>query len=448
MTTIWEDKIVAINPLIENGRLLGTAIVSKNQKYFYAANVDIEKLIEPAKHIITFDDNPLNFRALYYQFKPSIKFQTLGDIVKQEYFTTETHDVIYFDRPEKARQTVIEAVFMLQFFLKHYKNRNKEVYNLDRRLIELCKNYQAEIEINETAIRTELSLVQKQQWDTERKLFHLVGYPITSLVQIKDESIKKKAEKYLGQINIFKQKYENLIQFLDVTKLKLEFDITSTATGRILCRDRENDIGLFTPEKSLRELFIANKECVFISADYKRQEACILAKVAEDEQLELDVQNEDFYSRLARWAIGDTNKQSGKILFYAVIYGAKPETVANELGIDSFLANQAINKIKKRYSDLNYWLKNFKAKTNYFGRPLHTNTVNAYIQSTASDILKDRLLATFSFNPVLILSDNIIYQVKHYEIEKHIEIIKNLLQKTYPFKLEVDLKTSYNLKFN
>lgn len=451
MSTVWDDKTIAINPLIENDTLLGTAIVSKNQKYFYAADVDIERLVAKAKHIITFDGYKsyynLNFRALYYQIKPTIKFQSLADIIKQEYYTTNTEGTVYFSKPDKAKQSIVEAMFMLQFFLKHYKNKNKSIYELDKKLIRFCKEYHPEIQINQTLLRTNLSMIQKQQWDTERILFNVVGYPIVSIAQVQDKELQKRVENYLGQIQKYKQNFDELIDYLDISELKIDFDVTSTATGRILCRDRSNSLGLISPDKKFRELFVAKKNHIFLSADYKRQEANILAVVSEDEQLKNDLQNDNFYKELAKKTIKKEEKSIGKILFYAVIYGAKPETVANELNIKISLANEAINKIKKQYPDLNYWLKNFNENTNYFGRRLHTNTVNAYIQSTAADILRDRLIATCQFNPVLVLSDNIIYQVKDIDIKNQIEIINNLLQKTLPFNLKVSLKAYYNLSF-
>lgn len=451
MSTIWEHKTVAINPLVVDNEILGYAIVSKNQKYFYGSDVNIDSLLEDCKARIEFEGIKYNFRALYYQMKPAIKFQTLADIVKQEYFTTSTQDIIYFDRPEGARQAVVEAVFMLEFFLKNYKKRNKAIYDLDKQLLYRTNNYKGEILVNEVKVRTELSLLQKQQWDIERELFKEVGFPVQNIIEVPKEQ-REDVEDYFEKIKNCKQKYEELIQYFGISKLKLEFNVTSTATGRILCRDRENKIGLFTPDKQYRELFYANSkdeiDYKFISADYIRQEATILATVSEDEQLLEDIQDDDFYSRLARWTIRNTSKQIGKTLFYAVIYGSKASNLANELNISETEAIGAINKIKKRYSDLNYWLKHFNENTNYFGRPLHQNTINAYMQSTAADIVRDRLLATFHLHPVLVLSDNIIYLVKKNSLEEIKNIIQILLQNTKPFNLKVKLKSSYNLLFN
>jgi len=451
MSSIWQSKVVAINPLKENNEITGYAIVSKEHKHFYGSNIDLDHILKDAKGKIYFDapSERYNFRALYYQLKPNIKFQNISDIVKQEYYTTNVKDILYFVKREGAKQAVIEACFMLEFFKKNYKERNDKIYHLDKNLLNLTSNYESEISINKIQLRTDLSLYQKKRWDTERKLFEKTGYPIQNQFSIDNPKLRESSSvvKVLDQIKDYKSKVNYLEKYLDLPKIVLNFDITATATGRILCRDKQNNIGLFAPDKNYRYLFPAKKEFIFISADYKRQEACILAKVSNDKQLEQDIQEEDFYSRLARWTIRETKKQIGKTLFYAVIYGAKSQTVAEELKIDIDTIKQAIRKIKNRYKSLSSWLEDFDENTNYFGRPLHNNTVNAYVQSTAADILKDRLIATFNYSPALILSDNIIYQIKDVDIQRKIENIKLLLQKTSPFNLKVDIKTSYNLSF-
>lgn len=449
MSSIWQNKIVAINPLKENNEITGYAIVSKEHKHFYGSNIDLDQILKDVKGKICFDDpgEKYNFRALYYQLKPNIKFQNISDIVKQEYYTTDVKDTLYFVNREGAKQAVVEACFMLEFFKKNYKERNEKIYFLDKNLLKLTSNYESEISINKTQLRTDLSLYQKKRWDIERELFEKVGYPIQSQFSIDDSKLRESSNvaKALDQIKNYKSKVDYLEKYLNLPKIVLNFDITATSTGRILCRDRQNDIGLFAPDKNYRNLFPAKKGFIFISADYKRQEACILAEISKDEQLKQDIQDDDFYSRLARWTIRETKKQIGKTLFYAVIYGAKSQTVAEELKIDIDTIKSAIKKIKNRYKNLSNWLEDFNESTNYFGRPLHNNTVNAYVQSTAADILKDRLLATFNYGPALILSDNVIYQTRDVDIQRKTENIKLLLQSTLPFNLEVEIKTSYNL---
>ena len=99
------------------------------------------------------------------------------------------------------------------------------------------------------------------------------------------------------------------------------------------------------------------------------------------------------------------------------------------------------------YSSLNHWLVKFDQKTNYFRRKLHENTVNAYVQSTAADIIRDRLIATKQCNPILVLADNIIYEVPADRENYPIEVIENLLNDTSPFNLKVKLEVSDTLKF-
>ena len=478
--SIWQDKTVAINFLRKDDSDLGFAISDGENTYFYSSEANFESLINVAKNVIAFNSfeskvkTKHNFKSLYYQVKPATKFQTLSDIVKSEYFTGDPENYTYFCRPEGARQCCTEALFMKQFYVKHYKNLNKSVLKLDNALLEFFTDWRSKIRIDQAKLRTELSVIQKNQWDTERRIFKQIGYPVISLNQVDFDDRYEGIERDFEIVQQCKQKYDDLIPYLDLKSVNIEFDTTATATGRILCRDRKNNIGLFTPDKQYRDLFISNGNMQFVSADYIRQEANILATVSEDEQLLEDLLDDNFYSTLAQnsgmcsskcsskdvskaasktvskssKAVSKaTSKQLGKLLFYAIIYGMKASTLADQLGESINNAELFIKRFKKMYSSLNHWLVKFDQKTNYFGRKLHENTVNAYVQSTAADIIRDRLIATKQCNPILVLADNIIYEVPADRENYPIEVIEDLLNDTSPFNLKVKLEVSDTLKF-
>lgn len=462
LTNTWTNKIVAFCPLLnENSRYQGFAVISKDLKFFYSATVKLEKLLETTKDIIVFDKYQLadqlkidlptkhNFRSLYFQLNSEIKFQNIFDIVKQECYSTDLDNIHYLIRPEGARKCVIAACFMLEYYLKNYKKVDKNILKIDNSLLEKYSARKSKITIDQVAIRTELSFIQKTKWDLERKLFKKIGYPVWNINSIDDYNQREDQSNInsLEEISNYKNKIEYLERFLNTPKMVLNFDTTATATGRILCRDKEHNLGLFAPDNKYKKLFVCEKDNLFISADYKRQEAFILATVSKDEQLLEDIQNNDFYSRLARWTLRETKKEIGKTLFYAIIYGSTVSSLAESLNISEQKAQESILKIKKRYKSLNKWLINFKEDKNYFGRKLHKNTVNAYIQSTAADIIRQKLLDTFKYNPVLVLADNIIYELPEKDYQNSLQGIRNQLNNT-PFKgLYTEPIISHSLEF-
>lgn len=434
--SVWSGKIIAIHPLIKDNDLLGYAVVSRKNRMFYSPSINLKELLKDAKETISFNGFMIkdfkckhHLKSLYYQLNPQLKFKSLEDIVKHECYCIHFDDVFYAIKPDGAENCVISANFMLEYYLKNYKKANKSILELDNLLLEKFSNRKSSILVDQFTIRTCLSIMQKSKWDLEREVFKEVGFPIWTCKGIKSEKIRDK----LNEISSYKERITYVEKFLNISKVKIEFDTTSTSTGRILCRDKSNRIGLFAPDNRYREMFYCKESKVFISADYKRQEAFILAKVSKDKQLLKDIMDEDFYKNLGEEIMGDPSKQTGKTLFYAIVYGSSITTLAEEFNISETKAQAIMNNIKDRYRVLNNWISSFKEKTNYFGRPLYKSTVNAYIQSTAADIIRRKLIDTFDFNPVLVLADNIIYRIPKKDYKKSLIKIKSILDST-PFE--------------
>ena len=463
MSNTWTNESVAFNPLFKEDKLLGFAVVSKNYQYFYSSEIDYKQLLKEAKNVIVFNGYLLkdqlndsefsftkhNFQSLYFQLNSTVKFQNIEDIIKEECYSIDLENTHYIINPEGSKQCVIAAYFMLQYYLKNYKRVNKDILKLDNTLLEKFSTRKTHILVDQCSLRTDLSLLQKRRWDLERKLFNKIGYPVQNAVAIKDPVLAQddRVLSTLDKIKTYKTDIEYLEKYIDIKKVEISFDVTATATSRILCRDRKHDIGLFAPSNNFKKYFCCSNNQMFISADYNRQEAFILATVSKDEQLYEDIQNKDFYSRLARWVIKDTSKQTGKLIFYAVIYGSSVNSLAHSLNISEERAEAIINKIGKRYRKLFIWLRTFNEDHNFFGRKLHKNTVNAYIQSTAADLIRMKLIETIDYNPVLVLADNIIYCVTSDRVANSLNEIL-LSFSISPFKgLTTDPIASYSLDF-
>lgn len=450
MSNTWTNKTVALHLLVRDQSYLGFSVVSKDHKYFYPPKVDYNILLNSAKNVVVFNGYQINntsftkhnLQSLYYQLNSKTKFQSLEDIVKAECYSTDPNNIHYVIRPDGARACVNAASFMLDYYLKHYKHCNRSVLKLDNILLEKFSNRVSNILVDQVSIRTILSLLQKKKWDLEREVFNTVGYPVWSGSTRENELLIP-----LNKIKEYKEQIDYVSRFLGISKVRISFDTTATSTGRILCRDKIHNLGLFAPDNRFKDLFYCKDEKVFISADYKRQEAFILATVSNDSHLLEDVRDEDFYVKLAHKNLDKLDKQSGKNLFYAIIYGASPRGLADSLDITESEASIIISKVKKQYPDLTIWLRDFKENTNYFGRPLYKSTVNAYIQSTAADLIRQKLISTFEYNPVLVLSDNIIYRVPKKDHLKYFNQIKDELN-TNPFNgLYTEPLISNTLKF-
>ena len=55
MQSLFKDKIVAFNMLVENNEIIGYAIVSKNNSIFYSEQVDILNILKSCKRVLFFN---------------------------------------------------------------------------------------------------------------------------------------------------------------------------------------------------------------------------------------------------------------------------------------------------------------------------------------------------------------------------------------------------------
>lgn len=462
MSNLWTGKIVSFHPLFEKNSLLGFAITSRDNKVFYESTANYNALLSEAKSVIVFDSCAIkdklkdfiqvkhNLRTLYFQVNSQNRFRTVKDLLKYEYYTEDSSSYSYLgntSRIEGAKQTILEASFIRTFYIEHYKEVNKSILKLDNSLLEELSHKKGVIKIDQLSVRSDMSQYQLLQWKTERDIFHIVGYPVVSISQLTFKQQQDEVLQKLFEIkNKSKSKYENLIPFYGKEEIDISFDVTATSTGRILCRREDS---LFAPDNSYKQNFCAPDGFCFISADYSKQEATILACITDDSRLKRDLLHKGYYSKLSKLLTGIEDKQTGKDLFYALTYGVSTKVLADRLNISEKRAEEIKSKLKKRYSALTDWLKTVKKlNTNYFGRRLYESTANAYVQSTAADIVRMKLLDTYSYNPICVFSDNIIFCVPEDNVNKCKEEIKCILEDMPPFNLAITISSSKNFKFS
>lgn len=456
MPNLYTDRVVAFHPLIIKDELQGFSVCSKNHCLFYNKTANFNTLLAEAKAIIVFDLSVLkeidfqleshhNLRTLYYQLNSNKRFQSLKDLVAIECFTFNptSHNFLAVKPTKEFRQNLIECKFMYDYYNSNYSEANKKLLKIDNQLIEHLNMVPHKILVDELSIRTDLTTFILSQWEIEREIFREVGYPVVGINQIKNPS--NRVKKLFSKKQKIKAKYEALVKYEDVRELDLSFDVTATATGRIICRDKET--GYFSPDKDFKEVFTCPEGKTFISADYSKQEISILATVTNDTRLQKDIKHAKYYAKLAKKFLGEEDKASGKELFYSIMYGMSAKNLASSLEIEVEDAEDIIGSIKERYPELSRWLSRcHKLETNYFGRLLHDRTANAYVQSTAADIVKQKLLETKQYNPICVFSDNIIYCVDDEIVNECKESIKTILEDLNPFELKVTIKSGKNFK--
>ena len=457
MQQLFKNKVVAIDVLIESDKIQGFSLVCKDQAVFFSENLDIVSLLKESKAVICFNQGHLkkyipgfnckhDLMSLYFQLNPEIKFnKDLDFIIKHEYFSYFNDKAVFLKKHPKAKDSLTRASFILKYYKTNYKRAIKSILKLDNHLISTF-NQPTNIKIDSTSLRVELSFYNKLQWDCERFMWNKVGHPFKQIFQLNKKLQKDKELLNCWNLrNKAKSKYSSLIRYLDNYDLQIDLDFCGSSTGRIICRDQ---LGLFTPDNDYKSLFISNPGYTFISCDYSKQEATIIASVSGDSRLQRDLSKPRFYELLSKKYLNKANKELGKILFYSLIYGSSAKSISKKLNLELEDSYDLIEELSNRYTDMIKWLKKApRLKYNYYNRPLYTNTANAYIQSTAADLVRYKLLETQKYNPILVFSDNIIYSVKDSLVENYSLEIKDILEKHPDFKLGVVLTTSKNLKF-
>jgi len=257
------------------------------------------------------------------------------------------------------------------------------------------------------------------------------------------------------------------------------FNQTVTATGRLSSSEPNLQNIPIRGEwgTKIREVFIADKGCVLISADYSQVELRILAHISGDEGL-IDAFNKniDIHTRTAaelfnipKESVTEEMRRIAKTVNFGVVYGISPFGLSEALNIAPKEAATYIEQYFKKHEGVkNYMDDAIKvARENGYVKTLmgrkrpipeinshNTNirqqaerlAINTPIQGTAADLikiaminiwkrLKERNLET---RMILQIHDELLFEVP----EPEIEIAKNLIK----YEMENALSLSVPLK--
>jgi DNA polymerase-1 len=208
-------------------------------------------------------------------------------------------------------------------------------------------------------------------------------------------------------------------------RIHTSFIQTGTATGRLSSREPNlQNIPVRAEEgRRIREAFIADTDCVLISADYSQIELVVLAHLSQDENLvSAFLEDRDVHAGTASLIFGikeneikNEQRRMAKTINFGVIYGMSAFRLAHELNISRSEAQNFINAYFNTYSGVRQFIENTIEKTEQCGyvttisgRRRYVPTINSHnkteksaaeriavntpIQGSAADIVKTAML--------------------------------------------------------
>ena len=252
-----------------------------------------------------------------------------------------------------------------------------------------------------------------------------------------------------------------------------------TATGRLSSVDPNlQNIPVRTQEgKNIRKVFVADKNKVFIDADYSQIELRVLAHLSKDcVMIDSFKNNLDIHYKTASEVFGvpieevtDNQRRSAKAVNFGIVYGISDYGLSKDLNITRNEARQYIDGYLNTYPNIKNYMeeivktakkdgyvttilgrkryipeinsKNFNIRS--FGERIALNTP---IQGSAADIIKLAMIKVYERLKEEKVNAKLILQI-HDELiiecdEKEKDIVKNILKESMEnvYKLDLPLK--------
>lgn len=233
---------------------------------------------------------------------------------------------------------------------------------------------------------------------------------------------------------------------------------------------------------SIRELFIAQKEWLLLSADYSQIELKIIAHLSKDINLiKLLKEGKDIHKNTASQIfnekynnISKKQRELAKKVNYSILYGISPFGLSNQLNVSIEEAKKYIKNFFLCYPNILNYMKKiniFSKKNGYvqtlFGRKLFMNDVknnniffrkkkerffiNAPIQGTASEIIKKSMIEIKKLilnknkkdiKMIIQIHDELIFEVK----KKYIYQLSKKIKKTMEQIICLDIPLNVSMK--
>ena len=262
-------------------------------------------------------------------------------------------------------------------------------------------------------------------------------------------------------------------------RIRTSYKQMITATGRLSSVDPNlQNIPVRTQEgKNIRKVFVADKNKVFIDADYSQIELRVLAHLSKDLVMIDSFKNDlDIHYKTASEVFGvpikevtDNQRRSAKAVNFGIVYGISDYGLSKDLNITRNEARQYIDGYLNTYPNIKNYMeeivklakkdgyvttilgrkryipeinsKNFNIRS--FGERIALNTP---IQGSAADIIKLAMIKVYERLKEEKVNAKLILQI-HDELiiecdEKEKDIVKNILKESMEnvYKLDLPLK--------
>lgn len=266
-------------------------------------------------------------------------------------------------------------------------------------------------------------------------------------------------------------------------KIHTSFNQTATATGRLSSSNPNLQNIPIRDErgKEIRKVFIPDKGCTFLSADYSQIELRIMAHLSKDKNMiEAFNKGQDIHaataSKIFKIPLEEVTpdmRRKAKTANFGIIYGITPYGLSQRLGISRSDAKKLIEEYFTTFSGVKRYMDESIAKAReqgyvetIFGRKrflpdinsqnaivrgyAERNAINTPIQGSAADIIKVAMnkiykrLSDGGYKSKMILQvhDELDFNVHMNELDEVKNIVVYEMENAYP--LIVPLKTDCN----
>ena len=255
-------------------------------------------------------------------------------------------------------------------------------------------------------------------------------------------------------------------------RVHTSYSTATTLTGRLSSNNPNlQNIPIRTEKgKQIRNAFVAEKNYKLVSLDYSQIELRLAAEMSKDDNfIAAFLNKEDIHSSTAKeiFNISEKNltsehRRKAKAINFGILYGISPYGLAKQLSITNNEAKIYIENYFKKFPKIKDYMDyqiDFAKTNNYvetiFGRRCNIKgindknfavrgfaerqSINAPIQGTAADIIKLSMIELYKYiknkklnvKMLLQVHDELIFEIKESEVEKSIDIIKNIMENNH-----------------
>jgi DNA polymerase-1 len=256
-----------------------------------------------------------------------------------------------------------------------------------------------------------------------------------------------------------------------------------TATGRLSSSEPNlQNIPIRTPEgRAIRNAFIAPAGSLLLACDYSQIELRIMAHLSRDEGLlQAFSAGQDIHKATASEVfdvaldkVTPEQRRRSKAVNFGLIYGMSAFGLSKQLGIERHEAQQYIDMYFAKYPGVLAYMEATRKKAHEFGfvetikgrrlylpdinaknkmlvKAAERTAINAPMQGTAADIIKQAMIDIFAWQQtcdldikmVMQVHDELVFEVKteHVDVakEKIQELMENAVQLDVPLEVAID----------